>query len=265
MSSDTTNKCNKKGITMKYYITDDNFNVLSIHPDRESAKAVWDVNWKAGVDVYLESEENHLKNIEWAKDYRERKKKREQYAVSVMLEEEKAEREYLKELNNKIGGGKSAILEDIIIKESLNEIKVNHELFESAEDKAIKEMEEEYKEIDKLVKEDLERKEIEKVTGDLWKDMSKDIIFEFDEDDVKPMSFEFEEAAQREALEDMVKQDDLKLLTMLQDHIKNKEGRIINNLWNEPTEDCDDCLWIIKETDGDVTVCNECLKERNNK
>jgi len=189
MSSDTTNKCNKKGITMKYYITDDNFNVLSIHPDRESAKAVWDVNWKAGVDVYLESEENHLKNIEWAKDYRERKKKREQYAVSI----------------------------------ALNEIKVNHELFESAEDKAIKEMEEEYKEIDKLVKEDLERKEIEKVTSDLWKDMSKDIIFEFDEDDVKPMSFEFEEAAQREAIEDMVKQDDLELLKLLQKHIKIKE------------------------------------------
>ena len=117
---------------MKYYITDANFNVLSVHPDRDSAKAVWDVNWKAGVDVYLESEENHLKNIEWAKAYKERKKKREQYAISVMLEEEKAEREYLKELNNKIGGGKSDIVEDIAIKESLNEIKINHELFECA-------------------------------------------------------------------------------------------------------------------------------------
>ena len=212
MSSDTTIKCNKKGITMKYYITDANFNVLSVHPDRDSAKAVWDVNWKAGVDVYLESEENHLKNIEWAKAYKERKKKREQYAISVMLEEEKAEREYLKELNNKIGGGKSAILEEIAIKESLNEIKVNHELFESAEDKAIKEMEKEYKEIDILVKKDLER--------------------------VKPMSFEFEEAAQREAEEAII---------------------------NESTDGCDDCLWIIKETDGDITVCDECLDERNNK
>jgi hypothetical protein len=159
---------------MKYYITDDNFNVLSVHPDRESAKAVWDVNWKAGVDVYLESEENHLKNIEWAKAYKqraiERKKRRE----------EKAELEYLKKLNNKIGGGKSAILEDIIIKESLNEIKVNHEIFEDAEDEAIntalKVMEEEYKLLDMLVKKDLER--------------------------VKPMSFEFEEAAQREAEEE---------------------------------------------------------------
>jgi len=221
MSSDTTIKCNKKGITMKYYITDANFNVLSVHPDRESAKAVWDVNWKAGVDVYLENEENHLKNVEWAKAYKqraiERKKRREE----------------------SIDGGKSDIVEDIAIKESLNEIKINHELFESAEDKAIKDMEEEYKEIDMLVKKDLER--------------------------VKPMSFEFEEAAQREAIEDMVKQDDLKLLNMLQDHIKNKEGRIINNLWNEPTEGCDDCLWIIKETDGDTTVCNECLEERNNK
>ena len=221
MSSDTTTKCNKKGITMKYYITDANFNVLSVHPDRESAKAVWDVNWKAGVDVYLENEENHLKNVEWAKAYKqraiERKKRREE----------------------SIDGGKSDIVEDIAIKESLNEIKINHELFESAEDKAIKDMEEEYKEIDMLVKKDLER--------------------------VKPMSFEFEEAAQREAIEDMVKQDDLKLLNMLQDHIKNKEGRIINNLWNEPTEGCDDCLWIIKETDGDTTVCNECLEERNNK
>ena len=173
---------------MKYYITDANFNVLSVHPDRDSAKAVWDVNWKAGVDVYLESEENHLKNIEWAKDYRERKKKREQYAVSVMLKEEAIEREHIKELNNKIGGNKSAIVEDIAIKESLNEIKVNHELFESAEN------------------------------------------------NVKPMSFEFEEAAQREA----------------------KEARI-----NNPTEDCDDCLWIIKETDGDITVCDECNNERN--
>jgi hypothetical protein len=181
MSSDTTNKCNKKGITMKYYITDDNFNVLSIHPDRESAKVVWDANWKAGVDVYLESEENHLKNIEWARAYRERKKKREQYAVSLMLNEDKA-------INT-----------------------------------ALEVMEEEYKEIDVLVKEDLERKEIEKVTSDLWKDMSKDSIFEFDEDDVKPMSFEFEEAAQREAIEDIVKQDDLELLKLLQKHIKIKE------------------------------------------
>jgi len=143
---------------MKYYITDANFNVLSVHPDRDSAKAVWDVNWKAGVDVYLESEENHLKNIEWVKAYKqraiERKKKRE----------------------------------DIAIRKSLNEIKVNYELFESAEN------------------------------------------------NVKPMSFEFEEAAQREA----------------------EEARI-----NNPTEDCDDCLWIIKETDGDITVCDECLDERN--
>ena len=160
---------------MKYYITDDNFNVLSIHPDRESAKAVWDVNWKAGVDVYLESEEMHLNNVKWVNAYKkrtlERKKLREDKAINTALEV----------------------------------------------------MEEEYKEIDKLVKEDLERKEIEKVTGDLWKDMSKDIIFEFDEDDVKPMSFEFEEAAQREALEDMVKQDDLELLKLLQKHIKIKE------------------------------------------
>ena len=208
MSSDTTIKCNKKGITMKYYITDDNFNVLSVHPDRESAKAVWDVSWKAGVDVYLENEENHLKNIEWAKAYKqraiERKKRREEKAVA----------------------------------ESLEQIKNNHELFESAEDKAIKEMEKDYKEIDNLVKEDLERKEIEKVTDDLWKDMSKDIMVKFNEDDVKPMSFYFEEAAQREAIEDNI---------------------------NKPTEGCDDCLWIIKETDGDVTVCNECLEERNNK
>jgi len=194
---------------MKYYITDDNFNVISVHPDRESAKAVWDVNWKAGVDVYLENEENHLKNIEWAKAYKqraiERKKRREEKAVA----------------------------------ESLEQIKNNHELFESAEDKAIKEMEKEYKEIDMLVKKDLER--------------------------VKPMSFEFEEAAQREAIEDMVKQDDLKILNMLQDHIKNKKGDVLDNLWNEPTEGCDDCLWIIKETDGDVIVCDECLEERNNK
>lgn len=109
---------------MKYYITDANFNVLSVHPDRDSAKAVWDVNWKAGVDVYLESEDNHLKNIEWVKAYKQRaidrKKKRE----------------------------------DIAIRKSLNEIKVNHELFESAEN------------------------------------------------NVKPMSFEFEEAAQREAEEE---------------------------------------------------------------
>ena len=221
MSSDTTNKCNKKGITMKYYITDDNFNVLSVHSDRESAKAVWDVNWKAGVDVYLENEENHLKNVEWAKAYKQR-----------AIERKKRSEE-------SIDGGKSDIVEDIAIKESLNEIKINHELFESAEHKAIKEMDKEYKEIDMLVKKDLER--------------------------VKPMSFEFEEAAQREAIEDMVKQDDLKLLNMLQDHIKNKEGRIINNLWNEPTDGCDDCLWIIKETDGDVIVCDECLEERNNK
>ena len=145
---------------MKYYITDANFNVLSVHPDRESAKAVWDVNWKAGVDVYLEDEENHLKNLEWVRASRERKKKREQYAVSI----------------------------------------------------ALKEMEKEYKEIDMLVKKDLER--------------------------VKPMSFEFEEAAQREALEDNI---------------------------NKPTDGCDDCLWIIKETDGDVIVCDECLEERNNK
>jgi hypothetical protein len=128
MSSDTTNKCNKKGITMKYYITDDNFNVLSVHSDRESAKAVWDVNWKAGVDVYLESEENHLKNIEWAKAYKqraiERKKRREDKAINTALEV----------------------------------------------------MEEEYKVLDMLVKEDLKR--------------------------VKPMSFEFEEAAQREAEEE---------------------------------------------------------------
>ena len=182
MSSDTTIKCNKKGITMKYYITDANFNVLSVHPDRESAKAVWDVNWKAGVDVYLEDEENHLKNLEWAKAYKqraiERKKRREEKAVA----------------------------------ESIEQIKNNHEIFESAEDKAIKEMEKEYKEIDMLVKKDLER--------------------------VKPMSFEFEEAAQREAIEDNI---------------------------NEPTEGCDDCLWIIKETDGDVIVCDECLEERNNK
>ena len=193
---------------MKYYITDANFNVLSVHPDRESAKAVWDVNWKAGVDVYLENEENHLKNIEWAKAYKqraiERKKRREEKAVA----------------------------------ESLEQIKNNHELFESAEDKAIKEMEKDYKEIDNLVKEDLERKEIEKVTDDLWKDMSKDIMVKFNEDDVKPMSFYFEEAAQREAIEDNI---------------------------NKPTDGCDDCLWIIKETDGDVTVCNECLEERNNK
>ena len=152
MSSDTTIKCNKKGITMKYYITDDNFNVLSVHSDRESAKAVWDVNWKAGVDVYLESEENHLKNIEWAKAYKqraiERKKRRE----------EKAELEYLKKLNNKIGGGKSAMLEDKAI------------------NTALEVMEEEYKVLDMLVKEDLKR--------------------------VKPMSFEFEEAAQREAEEE---------------------------------------------------------------
>jgi hypothetical protein len=198
---------------MKYYITDDNFNVLSVHPDRESAKAVWDVNWKAGIDVYLENEENHLKNIEWAKDYKRRRLEREQRAIS----------------------------------------------------KALKEMDKEYKEIDMLVEKDLERKEIEKVTGDLWKDMSKDIMVEFNEDDVKPMSFEFEEAAQREAIEDMVKQDDLKLLNMLQDHIKNKKGDVLDNLWNEPTDGCDDCLWIIKETDGDTTVCNECLEERNNK
>jgi hypothetical protein len=124
MSSDTTNKCNKKGITMKYYITDDNFNVLSVHSDRESAKAVWDVNWKAGIDVYLENEENHLKNIEWAKDYKRRRLEREQRAIS----------------------------------------------------KALEEMDKEYKEIDMLVKKDLER--------------------------VKPMSFEFEEAAQREAEEE---------------------------------------------------------------
>jgi hypothetical protein len=198
---------------MKYYITDDNFNVLSVHSDRESAKAVWDVNWKAGIDVYLENEENHLKNIEWAKDYKRRRLEREQRAIS----------------------------------------------------KALKEMDKEYKEIDMLVEKDLERKEIEKVTGDLWKDMSKDIIFEFDEDDVKPMSLEFEEAAQREAIEDMGKQDDLKILNMLQDHIKNKKGDVLDNLWNEPTDGCDDCLWIIKETDGDTTVCNECLEERNNK
>jgi hypothetical protein len=128
MSSDTTIKCNKKGITMKYYITDANFNVISVHPDRESAKAVWDVNWKAGVDVYLESEENHLKNIEWAKAYKqraiERKKRREDKAINTALEV----------------------------------------------------MEEEYKVLDMLVKEDLKR--------------------------VKPMSFEFEEAAQREAEEE---------------------------------------------------------------
>jgi hypothetical protein len=128
MSSDTTIKCNKKGITMKYYITDANFNVISVHPDRESAKAVWDVNWKAGVDVYLESEENHLKNIEWAKAYKqraiERKKRREEKAINTALEV----------------------------------------------------MEEEYKVLDMLVKEDLKR--------------------------VKPMSFEFEEAAQREAEEE---------------------------------------------------------------
>ena len=215
---------------MKYYITDANFNVLSIHPDRDSAKAVWDVNWKAGVDVYLESEENHLKNIEWAKDYRERKKKREQYAISVMLKEEAIEREHIKELNNKIGGNKSAIVEDIAIKESLNEIKVNHELFENAENKAIKDMS------SKEIYDALESKEIKEETEALWKDMSKDIMVEFNEDDVKPMSFYFEEAAQREA----------------------KEARI-----NNPTEDCDDCLWIIKETDGDITVCDECNNERN--
>ena len=145
---------------MKYYITDDNFNVLSVHPDRESAKAVWDVNWKAGIDVYLENEENHLKNIEWAKAYKRRRLEREQKAIS----------------------------------------------------KALEEMDKEYKEIDMLVKKDLER--------------------------VKPMSFEFEEAAQREAIEDNI---------------------------NKPTDGCDDCLWIIKETDGDTTVCNECLEERNNK
>ena len=109
---------------MKYYITDANFNVLSVHPDRDSAKAVWDVNWKAGVDVYLESEENHLKNIEWAKAYKRRRLEREQKAIS----------------------------------------------------KALEEMDKEYKEIDMLVKKDLER--------------------------VKPMSFEFEEAAQREAEEE---------------------------------------------------------------
>jgi hypothetical protein len=113
---------------MKYYITDANFNVISVHPDRESAKAVWDVNWKAGVDVYLESEENHLKNIEWAKAYKqraiERKKRREDKAINTALEV----------------------------------------------------MEEEYKVLDMLVKEDLKR--------------------------VKPMSFEFEEAAQREAEEE---------------------------------------------------------------
>ena len=119
---------------MKYYITDANFNVLSIHPDRESAKAVWDVNWKAGVDVYLESEENHLKNLEWVRASRERKKKREQYAVSIVLEEDKA-------INT-----------------------------------ALEVMEEEYKVLDMLVKEDLKS--------------------------VKPMSFEFEEAAQREAEEE---------------------------------------------------------------
>ena len=242
---------------MKYYITDANFNVLSIHPDRDSAKAVWDVNWKAGVDVYLESEENHLKNIEWAKDYRERKKKREQYAISVMLKEETIEREHIKELNNKIGGNKSAIVEDIAIKESLNEIKVNHELFENAENKAIKDMS------SKEIYDALESKEIKEETEALWKDMSKDIMVEFNEDDVKPMSFYFEEAAQREAIEDIAKQKDLELLKLLQKNIKNKEGKVINNLWNEPTEDCDDCLWIIKETDGDITVCDECNNERN--
>jgi len=242
---------------MKYYITDANFNVLSIHPDRDSAKAVWDVNWKAGVDVYLESEENHLKNIEWARDYRERKKKREQYAISVMLKEETIEREHIKELNNKIGGNKSAIVEDIAIKESLNEIKVNHELFENAENKAIKDMS------SKEIYDALESKEIKEETEALWKDMSKDIMVEFNEDDVKPMSFYFEEAAQREAIEDIAKQKDLELLKLLQKNIKNKEGKVINNLWNEPTEDCDDCLWIIKETDGDITVCDECNNERN--
>ena len=194
---------------MKYYITDANFNVLSIHPDRDSAKAVWDVNWKAGVDVYLESEENHLKNIEWAKDYRERKKKREQYAISVVLnednKEEAIERESLVELNHKIGGNKSDIVEDIAIKESLNEIKVNHELFESAENIANKDM------------------SCEEIYDALWKDMSKDIMVEFNEDDVKPMSFYFEEAAQREAIENIAKQKDLELLKLLQKHIKVKE------------------------------------------
>jgi len=244
---------------MKYYITDANFNVLSVHPDRDSAKAVWDVNWKAGVDVYLESEENHLKNIEWAKAYKERKKKREQYAISVMLKEEAIEREHIKELNNKIGGNKSAIVEDMAIKESLNEIKVNHELFENAENKAIKDMS------SKEIYDALESKEIKEETEALWKDMSKDIMVEFNEDDVKPMSFYFEEAAQREAIEDIAKQKDLELLKLLQKNIKNKEGKVINNLWNEPTDSCDDCLWIIKETDGDVTVCDECIKEEDNK
>ena len=130
---------------MKYYITDANFNVLSVHPDRDSAKAVWDVNWKAGVDVYLESEENHLKNIEWAKAYKERKKKREEYAISVMLKEEAAQREAI---------------------------------------------------------EDLERKEIEKIKDDLWKDMSKDIMVEFNEEEGKLMAWDCEEAAQREAEEE---------------------------------------------------------------
>ena len=74
---------------MKYYITDNNFNVLSIHPDRESAKAVWDVNWRAGVDVYLESEEKHLQNLEWVDAYKRRKLERKRLSEEELLERRK--------------------------------------------------------------------------------------------------------------------------------------------------------------------------------
>ena len=70
---------------MKYYITDNNFNILSIHPDRESAKAVWEVNWKAGVDVCLESEEKHLENLKWVDAMEKRKLKRRELENDMAL------------------------------------------------------------------------------------------------------------------------------------------------------------------------------------
>ena len=74
---------------MKYYITDNNFNALSIHPDRESAKAVWDANWNAGVDVYLESEEKHLQNVAWANAYKRRELERKRLSEEELLERRK--------------------------------------------------------------------------------------------------------------------------------------------------------------------------------
>ena len=94
---------------MKYYITDNNFNILSIHPDRESAKAVWEVNWKAGVDVCLESEEKHLENLEWVDAMERRKVKRKELENNALAEskpmsfefEEAAEREALEDIKER--------------------------------------------------------------------------------------------------------------------------------------------------------------------